>query len=48
MIYDLNYLRRSNNLWDSNKTLNNNNSDNVVIIYNSSIQTNPPKWFTSN
>ncbi len=50
MMYDLNYLRRSNNWWDSitNKTLNNNNSNNVVIIYNSSIQTNPPKWFTAN
>ncbi len=48
MIYDLNYLRRSNNWWGSQKDKNNNNSNNVVIIYNPSIQTNPPKWFSSN
>lgn len=48
MMYDLNYLRRWNEWWELNKTLNNNNSNNVVIIYNSTIQTNPPKWFTAN
>lgn len=48
MMYDLNYLRRSNIWWNLNKDKNNNNSNNVVIIYNSSIQTNPPKWFTTN
>lgn len=48
MMYDLNYVRRSNDWWDLNKDKNNNNSNNVVIIYNSIIQTNPPKWFTSN
>jgi hypothetical protein len=46
MIYDLNYLRRSNENQDSIK--NGWNINNVVIIYNPSIQTNPPKWFTSN
>lgn len=46
MIYDMNYLRRWNALADSSKNLW--NSNNVVIIYNPSIQTNPPKWFISN
>lgn len=46
MIYDLNYVRRSNKL--ANISLNLWNLDNFVIIYNPSIQTNPPKGFSSN
>lgn len=57
-IYDLNYIRRWNNWWDTgdidwnwvpddwdwnqyNKWFN----DPLVVIYNSKIATNPPKWF---
>lgn len=46
MMYDLNYIRRWN--WNQDSTKNWWNNDNLVIIYNSSIQTNPPKWFSSN
>jgi len=42
MIYDLNYIRR----WEwVSSNINMNNIDPFVIIYNSEIQTNPPKWF---
>ncbi|EKD44540.1 MAG: hypothetical protein ACD_71C00106G0002 [uncultured bacterium (gcode 4)] len=50
MMYDLNYLRRWNTWYDilglnGSKNYNNENSDNVVIIFDSNSQTNPPKGF---
>ncbi len=55
MVYDLNYLRRNNNVtvdpslpvW-YNKDKNWNLKEwNFVVIYNSKILTDPPKWFAS-
>jgi len=51
MIYDLNYIRRWNNGCDKWGTSWCNDSweyeDPFVIIYDSSIQLNPPKWFSN-
>jgi len=45
MVYDLNYSRRNNALWELNKDKNSWYSENFVLIYNPILQTNPPKWF---
>lgn len=50
MMYDLNYMRRNNNGWDipginGSKDYNQGNQNNVVIIFDSSLQSSPPKGF---
>lgn len=42
-IYDLNYIRKINNICDSDPE----NDYSFLIKYNPNIQINPPKWFTN-
>ncbi|MDD5770241.1 MAG: hypothetical protein PHE25_04670 [Candidatus Gracilibacteria bacterium] len=46
MLYDLNYVRRGNDGWNSiNSSYNEGSSNYFVIVYDSTVQTNPPKLF---
>lgn len=50
MMYDLNYLRRNNVGWDvsgvnGTQDYNQDNKNNVVIIFDANLQKNPPKGF---
>jgi hypothetical protein len=49
MIYDLNYLRRWNEWWDTPDSINEKtnwwSSDPFVVIFDDKIQTDSPKWF---